>query len=853
MAFPKGFRLKAGYYYRLGDRSGPYVIDAAGQARLVGGNGTVVVAPMVLASAPNPAGNVGQAYRFQPITVSGTSPIVFAIASGSLPAGLSLNTSTGLISGVPTTAGTSTFTLRATDANNQIDNLGPFQIRVGATGSALALYGDPVLTGTVGVSYSFQLGASGGVQPYTFAVASGTLPSGISLNASTGLVSGTPTAAATSSNIVLRVNDAAGETVSLAPFSVTIAVAPATLTISGTPPTTATVGTAYSFTPTAAGGVTPRTFALIAGTLPAGLSFNTGTGAITGTPTEAGSATGLSIRVTDNVGTTATLATFGITVSAGATVPGQPAAPTATAGDGTVSLAFSAPSTGGSPILEYQAELSNSNTVYGSASPIAVPSANGAAVTGRVRARNAIGWGPYSPASNAVTPQASNVSLDRVGILGDSITLRYWSAWNPVTVTSSGGVATVTHAIPAAQQPMPGQKIKMYNPGSNRPIMGEFTILARTSATTFTYAYTGTDDVSNFSCSLAITNGYTDQSYFTYLQGLCNQRLNLVANGGVGGETSTQILARTDAFLAAQALDLIIVNCGANDLVQGVASATINANWTSIIQKCAAAASKVIVITTAPIQAQGGATAKLVHDHVVTQAAGYSNVSVADAFTICADPASGTSYTPKANYLHDGVHWGQRMALEVAQAIKPLIESQLPAAVGPQGANLLTNGDFSGTPVSGVAPNWTVTATGMPTSTRTVESSADGNLQQVVCATSGAQTCLIEADTEHTKVTAGKRYRVWMRVKGSGLTAMNTVGGGLNLTAGGVTHTMRFMMANPDGTTQTPFVDFDLYLRTETFLCPASVTALRVRCAFVWTGAGGGTVAVGKAFLEEMP
>lgn len=97
----------------------------------------------------------------------------------------------------------------------------------------------------------------------------------------------------------------------------------------------------------------------------------------------------------------------------GATAPGQPAAPTATAGDGTVSLAGTAPSTGGSPILEYGALLSNGNTNTGNPTtlPVSVASANGAAVTGQIRARNAIGWGPYSPASNSVTPQAAASGL----------------------------------------------------------------------------------------------------------------------------------------------------------------------------------------------------------------------------------------------------------------------------------------------------------------------------------------------------------------------------------------------------------------------------------------------------------
>lgn len=85
----------------------------------------------------------------------------------------------------------------------------------------------------------------------------------------------------------------------------------AALSIWGTPPD-GTVGQPYSFTPSVFGGEGARSFALT-GTLPGGLSFDTGTGAITGTPSSAGTTSGLSITVTDSSGS-AVLGPFSLSV-----------------------------------------------------------------------------------------------------------------------------------------------------------------------------------------------------------------------------------------------------------------------------------------------------------------------------------------------------------------------------------------------------------------------------------------------------------------------------------------------------------------------------------------------------------
>ena len=90
----------------------------------------------------------------------------------------------------------------------------------------LAIGGTPVTTATAGVAYAgFSVTATGGVVPYAYSVASGSLPSGITLNSSTGAVAGTPTVAGAYAGIVIRATDAASATADLASFTITVTAA----------------------------------------------------------------------------------------------------------------------------------------------------------------------------------------------------------------------------------------------------------------------------------------------------------------------------------------------------------------------------------------------------------------------------------------------------------------------------------------------------------------------------------------------------------------------------------------------------------------------------------------------------
>lgn len=154
----------------------------------------------------------------------------------------------------------------------------------------------------MGAAYSMTLAASGGTAPRTWSLASGSalLPPGLTLNATTGSISGTPTSAVTR-NITVRVTDSATPAATTTrSLSITISGAP---TITTTTLPGGTVGVAYSTTLVASGGTTPRTWSVFAGSLPTGLTLNTISGAITGTPTVA-VASSFTIRVTDSAGAT---------------------------------------------------------------------------------------------------------------------------------------------------------------------------------------------------------------------------------------------------------------------------------------------------------------------------------------------------------------------------------------------------------------------------------------------------------------------------------------------------------------------------------------------------------------------
>jgi large repetitive protein len=103
--------------------------------------GVAITGPSSSSGAPNAVaqplkgGTVGTAYSETINAVNGASPYTFAVSSGSLPAGCSLNTSTGVISGTPTTAASYSFSVQATDAGAVVGPAQSFQIVIAASGS----------------------------------------------------------------------------------------------------------------------------------------------------------------------------------------------------------------------------------------------------------------------------------------------------------------------------------------------------------------------------------------------------------------------------------------------------------------------------------------------------------------------------------------------------------------------------------------------------------------------------------------------------------------------------------------------------------------------------------------------
>jgi Putative Ig domain len=276
------------------------------------------VLPCVLAN-----GNNAIPYTADFAFTGGVSPYTYSLL-GALPNCLKLQTSTtaatGEIIGTPCGSGTSTFTIQVVDSGGAGPVSQQFVITV-APPPTLSLTPGPLPPGTVDGRYNGLISATGGVAPLTFSIKSGTLPPGLSLNATSGQITGVPIDESGGSPtfyphnypFTVQVQDSALPTPQIQPptpaaFLITIqGVQPLQISPTGLPTEILAQGQTasspgYSTNLNASGGVAPYTWTVVQGQLPAGLSLSgnpNGTATILGTPVLVGTST-FTVQVADS-------------------------------------------------------------------------------------------------------------------------------------------------------------------------------------------------------------------------------------------------------------------------------------------------------------------------------------------------------------------------------------------------------------------------------------------------------------------------------------------------------------------------------------------------------------------------
>ena len=266
-----------------------HIITAAPDRQWSKASAAMQCGAMTIGPPTLPDGEMGVSYAQNLTTMAGRNPHTYSISSGALPPGLTLSSGGG-ISGTPTTTGSFIFTVHSKDANN-CSAFKLFTIDINTPCPAITVNPPGILTGRIGLAYSWNFNATGGQAPYTFAITSGALPPGLTF--SPGEISGTPTTAG-SFTFTLRATDANGCRGSR---DYTLTVACPVITINPATLPAGTNGTAYNQTITATGGVGPYSFTISSGTPPPGLSLDSN-GKLTGAPTAAGTYN-FNVRATD--------------------------------------------------------------------------------------------------------------------------------------------------------------------------------------------------------------------------------------------------------------------------------------------------------------------------------------------------------------------------------------------------------------------------------------------------------------------------------------------------------------------------------------------------------------------------
>ncbi len=242
---PPGISLNtAGAFFGTPTSGGTFnftveVTDSSGAAA---GGGTakqafsiIVASLLTIPAATFPNAQVDAPYSATLVANGGLPPLSWKVYLGSLPQGLVLQGSTGVISGTPTLQGTYTFQVEVFDSSPVAQYyISPnFTIIVGPSGP-LTLTTTSLLNGAVNTPYEGTLATTGGTLPLTWTITSGGLPTGLTLNSATGLISGVPSSSTGTYNFTVQVTDSSTpqETFS-GPLSITLGPQPAACPSSG--------------------------------------------------------------------------------------------------------------------------------------------------------------------------------------------------------------------------------------------------------------------------------------------------------------------------------------------------------------------------------------------------------------------------------------------------------------------------------------------------------------------------------------------------------------------------------------------------------------------------------------------
>jgi len=177
----------------------------------VTGSGQIIVKPVVKLSVTKPQkvepgtkhvkietpslpnGAVGVSYNATLTAYGGTTPYTWSINKGTLPAGLSLDSGTGMISGMPTTGGDSTFTVEVSDNSTPVkSDKQRYTINI-AGNETLIIATTDMADGIGGTVYNATVLVLGGIPPYTWSIIHGNLPDGLAMDNASGVISGNAT------------------------------------------------------------------------------------------------------------------------------------------------------------------------------------------------------------------------------------------------------------------------------------------------------------------------------------------------------------------------------------------------------------------------------------------------------------------------------------------------------------------------------------------------------------------------------------------------------------------------------------------------------------------------------------